>query len=339
MDADTFANADATPVEIPGVVTSAPLTGVESMFSHRPVMLDETLAGLTVRSDGLYLDATYGRGGHSAAIRQGLDTGRLWVLDQDPQAIADARDRFANDPNVTIVHANFGELSRIGEQHALNGRVSGLLMDLGVSSPQFDDGERGFSFSKDGPLDMRMNPDAGEPVSAWLARAAEDEIARVLYVYGEERASRRIARRIVASREQQPLLRTLQLAELIARALPGPRQRIHPATRSFQALRIFINRELEVLEQALQAARALLMPGGRLAVISFHSLEDRIVKQFVKSAADAGREDDLPPALRRVRDDAGPRLKAVARVFPSDAECADNPRARSAVLRIAERVA
>lgn len=293
------------------------------MTNHLPVMLDEALAGLAVRGDGFYVDCTFGRGGHSAAILERLGAeGRLHAFDQDPEAIAHARTRFADESRFTIHHANFAELGRVARDAGFAGRVDGLLMDLGVSSPQFDDAARGFSFSKDGPLDMRMNPQAGESAADWLARAEQDEIADVLWQYGDERNSRRIARRIVETRVAAPLTTTLQLATLIA-SVPGPRShRIHPATRSFQAIRIFINRELDVLREALAQAVSVLATGGRLVVISFHSLEDRIVKNFMRDLARA----DVPS------------VKLHRKQFPSDAECAANPRARSAVLRIVERL-
>jgi 16S rRNA (cytosine1402-N4)-methyltransferase len=303
-----------------GAATSAP----EPMFAHRPVMLDETLAGLAVRAGGAYVDGTFGRGGHSAAILEMLgDSGVLHALDQDPEACAHAAARFAGRPNFRIHHVNFSALEAVVADAGLRAAIDGVLLDLGVSSPQLDDAARGFSFAKDGPLDMRMNPQAGESAAAWIARARENEIADVLYQFGEERASRRIARRIVEARAEAPITSSLQLAEIIRRAMPGPRQKIHPATRSFQAIRIFVNRELEVLETVLAGAARVLAPGGRLAVISFHSLEDRIVKRFMRDAASDG---------------APLRLRKVARVFPSEAECEQNPRARSAVLRVAERV-
>lgn len=297
--------------------TDAPMT------AHRPVMLDEAVAGLAVRDDGIYVDGTFGRGGHSAQILAGLGAdGRLHGFDQDPEAVAHARERFAGDARFTIHHRNFVELQPVLQEAGIAGRVDGILLDLGVSSPQFDDAARGFSFSKDGPLDMRMNPLAGESAAQWLARAEDTEIADVLWQFGEERNSRRIARRIVETRTAAPLTTTLQLAALIA-SVPGPRShRIHPATRSFQALRIFINRELEVLERVLAQAVDVLAPGGRLAVISFHSLEDRIVKRYLRDLARC----DVP------------RLKLHGKQFPSREECETNPRARSAVLRIAERL-
>lgn len=291
--------------------------------SHKPVMLAEALAGLALRSDGFYLDCTFGRGGHSAAILQQLGPeGRVLALDQDPQAVAHARERFADEPRLSIRHCNFAELGRAVTDAVGSRGVDGVLMDLGVSSPQLDDAQRGFSFAKDGPLDMRMNPQSGESAAAWLARAREEDIADVLWQYGEERNSRRIAQRIVETRAVTPLTSTAQLAALIA-AVPGPRSRsIHPATRSFQAIRIYINRELDVLSQGLQQAVAALATGGRLVVISFHSLEDRIVKRFLRDAARAEH----------------PSLKLHGKQFPTREEQRENPRSRSAVLRIAEKL-
>lgn len=306
---------------------SLPLSSIrraaDPMFSHRPVMLDETLAGLDVRSGGIYVDGTYGRGGHSSAILQALgSSGMLHALDQDPEACAHAWKAHGARTNFRIHHRNFSELRALAEEAGIAGKIDGILLDIGVSSPQLDDAQRGFSFSNDGPLDMRMNPRTGLSAAEWLARAREEEIADVLWKYGEERNSRRIARRILESRAEQPLTGTAQLAALIA-TVPGPRSRhIHPATRSFQAIRIFINRELDVLEAALAQAVDVLAPGGRLAVISFHSLEDRIVKRYLRAQ---GQGD-------------APRLRVLKKQMPSDAECAENPRARSAMLRLAERL-
>jgi len=297
------------------------------MFPHRPVMLDNALAGLAVRPGGIdgaghqsrvYVDGTFGRGGHSAAILEVLGSrGHLHALDRDPEAGHHAWREFAGRSNFTFHARNFGAIATLANELGITGRIDGMLLDLGVSSPQLDNAARGFSFANDGPLDMRMDPNSGESAAAWLARAREAEIADVLYNFGEERNSRRIARRIVETRSETPIATTTQLAALIA-AVPGPRShKIHPATRSFQAIRIFINQELAELEAALQAMPLLLGPGGRLAVISFHSLEDRIVKRFIRDST----------------------LKAVSREFPSDDEIAANPRARSAVLRVAERPA
>lgn len=289
-------------------------------FQHVPVMREAVLAGLAVRTDGHYLDGTFGRGGHARAILDRLGAnGRLLLMDRDPQAIAHAQRAFGGDPRVAIRHANFAEMSEWGEARA---GLDGVLLDLGVSSPQLDDAARGFSFGKPGPLDMRMNPQAGESAAEWLARAGEAEIADVLWQYGEERNSRRIARRIVDTRVATPLTTTAQLADLIA-AVPGPRSRhIHPATRSFQAIRIHINRELDVLGEGLRQAVEVLAPGGRLVVIAFHSLEDRIVKRYLR---DAARSET-------------PTLKLHGKQFPGSEEAGANIRARSAVLRIAERL-
>lgn len=310
------------------------------MPAHRPVMLSQALAGLALRPGGFYVDATYGRGGHSAAILEFLHgSGSLHAFDQDPEAVAHARATQAQAANFHIHAANFAQLGVIAAAAGWAGQVDGVLFDLGVSSPQLDEAARGFSFLRDGPLDMRMNPQAGESAADWLARADEAEIAAVLWTLGEERHSRRIARAIVAERAITPLQTTTQLAELIARVMPGPRQKIHPATRSFQAIRLHINRELEVLKAALEQAAAVLAPGGRLAVISFHSLEDRIVKRFIRGAgapADAAR---LPPGWPYAAPESQQTsvFKAIAREFPDDEEIATNPRARSAVLRIAEK--
>lgn len=285
------------------------------MDSHRPVMLEEALAGLAVRPGGCYIDATFGRGGHAAAILEQLgDGGWLQGFDQDPEAVATARTRFGDAPNFGIRYARFDALGEWAVEIDRVGAVDGVLMDLGVSSPQLDNAARGFSFQHDGPLDMRMDPEHGEPVADWLSRASAEEIADVLYIYGEERASRRIARAIVAARVETPITTTGQLAEIVRRTM-GRRGRIHPATRSFQALRIFINDELGALEAGLARAAEVLAPGGRLVVISFHSLEDRIVKRFIRDAS---------------------QLKAVQRVLADEQHARDNPRARSAVLRVAE---
>lgn len=310
-----------------------PVFPTEPMPLHRPVMLDESLAGLALRSGGIYVDGTFGRGGHSSAIIERLGSqGSLHAMDRDPEAFAYAQEHFRGLAGFHMHRRNFAELGALAGELQLIGRIDGILLDLGVSSPQFDDAQRGFSFSNDGPLDMRMDPDSGEPAAAWINRAEPDEIADVLYRYGEERASRRIARRIVDARAEAPITGTAQLADIIARAMPGPRQKIHPATRSFQAIRIFINRELDVLAQALEAGREVLAPGGRLAVISFHSLEDRIVKRFFREPAEEQQPTPYAASAQR-------RLRHIGRWFPSEQECAANPRARSAVLRVAEKPA
>jgi 16S rRNA (cytosine1402-N4)-methyltransferase len=310
------------------------------MQLHRPVMLAESVAGLEVRPCGTYVDGTFGRGGHSAAILEALNgSGELHGLDRDPDAGTHAWREFAKSPNFHFHSANFGDLERVAKEAGLLGRVDGLLLDLGVSSPQLDNAARGFSFSHDGPLDMRMDPRVGESAAEWLSAANERDIANVLWRYGDERNSRRIARRIVETRETAPLKTTAQLAALIA-AVPGPRPKdIHPATRSFQAIRIHINGELDALERALAAAPAVLAPGGRLAVISFHSLEDRIVKRFMRDAANPPRPafDPTPYADPRLGG-VVPVLKTIGRYFPSDEESSSNPRSRSAVLRVAEKL-
>ena len=292
------------------------------------------MEGLRVAGNGRYLDGTFGRGGHARGVLEQLGPGgRLLLMDKDPEAIAVAESTFGTDPRVTIRRGSFADL---GTWDLAREGLDGVLLDLGVSSPQLDVAERGFSFAKDGPLDMRMDPDSGESAAQWLARADEREIADVLFTYGEERQSRRIARTIVQRRAAQPLERTAQLADLIASVMPRGDSKIHPATRSFQAIRIFINRELADLETGLDAAHACLKPGGRLAVISFHSLEDRIVKQFIARHAKA------PPTNRRMPVVAPfvPTLRAIGDATKADAEeLAANPRARSAVLRVAEKLA
>ena len=294
------------------------------------------MEGLRVREDGTYLDGTFGRGGHARGVLQALGSGgRLLVMDKDPDAIAVAEREFGTDPRVSIFRGSFAAL---GRWDAAAAGLDGVLFDLGVSSPQLDVAERGFSFGRDGPLDMRMDPDSGESAAEWLARASADEIADVLWTYGEERMSRRIARAIVERRAGTPLLRTGQLAELIASVMPRPkpgRHEIHPATRSFQAIRIHVNQELADLETGLAAAHDALRPGGRLAVISFHSLEDRIAKRFIAARA-------KPPAGNRRLPEAAPfvpSLREVGGAVRADAdELAANPRARSAVLRVAEKL-
>lgn len=300
---------------------------------HLPVMYRQVLDGLRVLGNGAYLDGTFGRGGHARGVLELLQArGRLLVMDKDPEAIAVAEREFGGDARVSIYRGSFADLAHWDETAA---GLDGVLLDLGVSSPQLDVAERGFSFGKDGPLDMRMDPDSGQSAAQWLASASEKEIADVLWTYGEERQSRKIARTIVARRSEQPLLRTAQLADLIASVMPRGDNKIHPATRSFQAIRIFINRELADLEAGLDAALARLKPGGRLAVISFHSLEDRIVKQFI------ARHSKAPPANRRMPIELAftPTLLAIGGAQKAlDEETASNPRARSAVLRVAEKL-
>jgi len=305
---------------------------------HRPVLLDEVLDALQVKQDGLYVDGTFGRGGHAAAVLERLGTqGRLLAFDKDPYALSYAADRFGNEPRLIMRGGSFGNLQSVVTELGWQGKVDGILLDLGVSSPQLDDASRGFSFLNDGPLDMRMDPQSGVSAADWLAGADAEQIADVLWRYGEERHSRRIARAVVAARAADPIRSTRQLAELIAAAVPGREGRKHPATRSFQAIRIFINRELQDLEAVLPQTVDVLTPGGRLAVISFHSLEDRLVKRFIR---DQQRGPQLPPDLPVMPQAFASRLRAVGKpVRASEQEVRSNPRARSAVLRVAERVA
>jgi 16S rRNA (cytosine1402-N4)-methyltransferase len=300
-------------------------------LQHIPVMRDAVLDGLGMRPDGRYLDGTFGRGGHARAMleRLGAD-GHLLLMDRDPEAIEHARREFGSDPRVAIRHANFSGMGEWDRARDLDG----VLLDLGVSSPQLDDAARGFSFQSDAPLDMRMDPTAGESAADFLARADEREIADALFRYGEERMSRRIARAIVARRVEAPIRTTRELAELVERTLGRRERNKHPATRTFQALRLQVNDELGSLERALPAAVEVLKPGGRLAVISFHSLEDRIVKQFIRGPQPVPVRRGLPQPVT-----APAPLRAIGRAQqPDDAEIARNPRARSAVLRIAEKI-
>ncbi len=298
--------------------------------THIPVLRDEALAGLALRAEGRYFDGTFGRGGHARAVLSHLNAhGRLLLMDRDADAIAEAQRAFANDPRVAIRQGNFADCGEWSEVRDLDG----ALLDLGVSSPQLDDPRRGFSFRHDAPLDMGMDPSAGESAADFLNTAEEGEIADVLWRCGEERMSRRIARAIVNARAQSPIASTRELAELVERAIGRRERNKHPATRTFQALRIHVNDELDSLKRGLRALTAALKPGGRLAVISFHSLEDRIVKNFIRGEVPATTRRGLP-----LPEATQSPLRAVGRAqFPSEKEIAANPRARSAVLRIAEK--
>jgi 16S rRNA (cytosine1402-N4)-methyltransferase len=305
--------------------------------AHETVLLAEAVDALAVRAGGIYVDATFGRGGHSRAILARLgEEGRLLVVDRDPQAIAAAQSLAAGDARVAVLHEGFAALPDELVRRGWQGRIDGLLLDLGVSSPQLDDAARGFSFMRDGPLDMRMNPLAGQSAAKFVATAEAGELEAVFRDLGEERHARRIARAIVRHREQGGRLdTTLQLAELVAACVPGREPGKHPATRVFQALRIHVNAELDQLRQLLDAVPAMLAAGGRLVVISFHSLEDRIVKHFIRGHQ---KGPELPRGLPVRGDFHQPLLVAVGKaMFPSDGEVARNPRARSAVLRVAER--
>jgi 16S rRNA (cytosine1402-N4)-methyltransferase len=306
-------------------------------LQHRPVLCQEVLEALAIAPAGVYLDCTFGRGGHSAALleRLGAD-GRVLAIDKDAEAVAQARQRFAGERRLDIEQGSFARLGKWVDMRGWQGKVDGVLMDLGVSSPQLDDAARGFSFRRDGDLDMRMDRSTGPSAAEWLATVGEADLARVLKDYGEERYARRIARALIAARAQQPITRTRQLAEIIAAAQPAREPGKDPATRSFQAMRIFINRELDDLDAALPQALAALKPGGRLAVISFHSLEDRIVKRFMRSEARGG---ELPPGLPLTESQIARRLRLIGKERrPTAEEVNANPRARSAVLRVAEKL-
>jgi 16S rRNA (cytosine1402-N4)-methyltransferase len=304
-------------------------------WQHHTVLLHEAIDALVTSPSGIYVDATFGRGGHSRLLLQRLaGDARVVALDRDPQAVAAAHAGATRieDPRFTIHHANFTALSQVLGSMAI-GAVDGLLLDLGVSSPQIDDPARGFSFRFDGPLDMRMDPTSGESAADFLARADERAISEVIRGYGEERFAVQIAKALVARRESgHPVRTTLELSQLVARAVRTREAGQDPATRTFQALRIFVNAELEALEQALSASLALLKPKGRLAVIAFHSLEDRIVKTFIARESKTEFDRRAPFAAPRPV-----RLNALARIKPSAAEVAANPRSRSAILRVAER--
>ena len=307
---------------------------------HRTVLLREAVAALAITPDGRYVDASFGRGGHSRAILAVLGpAGRLLGLDQDPQAVAAGEALAAQDGRFIIVKRRFGQLASEVTAQGWQGQVNGVLFDLGVSSPQLDQAERGFSFLHDGHMDMRMAPTQGQSAAQWLASASEAEIADVFHELGEERFARRMAKAVVVRRQQQPFERTADLAEVIKQANPAWEKGKHPATRAFQALRIKVNDELGELTAALDAAIDQLAVGGRLVVISFHSLEDRIVKRFMHRLA-KGEADNLPRDLPVRQAAFVPRLRLVGKPqFPGEAELADNPRARSAVMRVAEKLA
>lgn len=302
---------------------------------HQTVLLEEAVRALITNRDGTYVDCTYGRGGHSAAIAAALSSdGRLLVIDRDLAAVDHARQTFADDPRVIVQHGPFSRLKEFVEAHGLE-TLDGVLMDLGVSSPQIDQGERGFSFQQSGPLDMRMDQGSGETAEAWIASASEEDITRVLKQYGEERFARRIARNIVAARIEGPISTTDRLVEIVEMSIPRREKHKHPATRTFQAIRIQVNRELEELETCLTDVIELLKSGGRVVVISFHSLEDRLVKRFFRRLE---KGDDLPSRLPVRDDQLNRKVRILGKpVKPSAIEVADNRRARSSIMRIAEK--
>ncbi len=305
-------------------------------FNHQPVLLDEALVSLNIRPSGNYIDATFGRGGHSRAILQQLnESGRLIALDQDPEAVAFARQAFADEPRLTIEHCNFDQVATVVEEIGLSGKIDGVLMDLGVSSPQLDDAQRGFSFLRSGPLDMRMDTEQGVTAAQWLARVKLADLIIVLKKYGEEKFAKRIATAIIEIREQREITQTVDLAEIISNAIPVKEKHKHPATRSFQAIRIYVNQELHSVEQGLKEAVSVLAKGGRLSVISFHSLEDRIVKRFMR---DLSSRPKLPAGLPVMEADIEVPFRLIAKpVVAGKQELAVNPRARSARLRVLER--
>ncbi|ATF94156.1 16S rRNA (cytosine(1402)-N(4))-methyltransferase RsmH [Cedecea neteri] len=306
-------------------------------FKHTTVLLDEAVNGLNIRPDGIYIDGTFGRGGHSRLILSQLgEQGRLLAIDRDPQAIAAAA--AIDDPRFSIIHGPFSALADYVRERELDGKIDGILLDLGVSSPQLDDAERGFSFMRDGPLDMRMDPTRGQSAAQWLMTAEEADIAWVIKTFGEERFGKRIARAIVERNREEPMTRTKELAAVVSAAMPVKDKFKHPATRTFQAIRIWINSELDEIEKALNGSLEALAVGGRLSIISFHSLEDRIVKRFMREKSRGPQVPaGIPMTEMQLNKLGGRQLKALGKMMPGEEEVAENPRARSSVLRIAER--
>ena len=304
---------------------------------HKAVLLKEAVEALITNPDGLYIDGTFGRGGHAALILSQLsETGSLMAVDKDPKACEVAKKKFSKDARFEIKQASFADIRKLITEKQHEGTVSGVLLDLGVSSPQIDDPIRGFSFLRDGPLDMRMNPSCGISAAEWLSTAKENDIAQVLKDYGEERYSKRIARAIVAARADQPITRTGQLAAIVKEANPAWEKDKHPATRAFQGIRIFINQELKDLESVLPDILEIMAVGGRLVIISFHSLEDRIVKRFIR---DQEKGKTIPRGLPVMEKDIVRRLRSIGKIVkPSSLEIKGNVRARSAVMRIAEKL-
>lgn len=305
---------------------------------HQSVLLQESIDGLAIQADGVYVDGTFGRGGHSAAILQHLsEQGRLIAIDKDSEAVAHARERFGQDKRFQIIQGSFADLPQFARDAGVYGLINGILLDLGVSSPQLDDPERGFSFMQDGPLDMRMDPNQALDASVYVNQTSAEEMAAVFREYGEERFAGRIARAIVEARAQAPIVSTAVLAEIVKQANPKWEKHKHPATRVFQAIRIHINQELTDLRRILDAAIDCLAPGGRLSVISFHSLEDRIVKQFMRDKETGIR----PPAGLPIRHvDMQTCFRRVGKAIkPGEDEIRQNVRSRSAILRIGEKTA
>jgi 16S rRNA (cytosine1402-N4)-methyltransferase len=301
---------------------------------HQSVMFDESIKALDLIADGIYIDATFGRGGHSQGILDLLgDNAQLIAFDQDISAINYAKETFA-DPRLKLIHSPFAQMHTVIEDMGLTGKINGILMDLGVSSPQLDNAERGFSFNNEGPLDMRMNQTAGLSAAQWLAQAGEEEIANVIYQFGDEKKSRHIASRIKKFQLEQPLETTLQLANIVSEVVRGQKKK-HPATRTFQAIRIFINEELKQLTETLEQSKQMLACNGRLSIISFHSIEDRIVKRFIQKSS---RQKALPKGLP-IFDQALEKMpfKDLGKQFASKDEVTHNKRSRSAILRVAAK--
>lgn len=305
--------------------------------SHQTVLLEEAVEALVREPGGFYVDGTFGRGGHSERILQQLsESGRLLGIDKDTRAVASAQERFGDDPRFEMAQGSFAQLRDLVESRGVSGQVQGLLLDLGVSSPQLDEAERGFSFLHDGPLDMRMDQSRGESAAEWLARASEAEIVRVLKEYGEERFARRMARALLAERAEKPITRTAELAEIIKVANPAWEKGKHPATRAFQAIRIHVNDELSDLEAVLDQALEVLAPGGRLVVISFHSLEDRVVKRFIRRQE---KGQPLPAGLPIRDEQLNRRMRSCGKASrASEQEVGVNVRSRSAIMRVAEKL-
>jgi len=309
---------------------------MQETLAHVPVLLHECIQGLRIKADGIYVDCTFGRGGHSQVLLGQLtDKGRLFVLDQDPSAVAYAEGKFGNDSRVKILHETFANLQIVASDNELNTNVDGVFFDLGVSSPQLDEAGRGFSFSHDGPLDMRMNTSSGHSAAEWLAEISADELTTVLYDFGEERYARKIALKILHEQQHKAINTTKRLADIIKGCYPPGYKGVHPATRTFQAIRIAVNKELDALQKGLEAAFEMLNDGGRLVVISFHSLEDRLVKRFIRNT----KQEERLPVKMPVMPEFNNYLKPIGKlVRPSEQEINANPRARSARLRIAEKV-
>jgi len=304
------------------------------VFDHRPVLLSEVLTGLAIDPSGIYIDGTFGRGGHSRAILEKLNEhGKLFAIDQDPEAEKEAHK--IKNKNFYFIRDSFKNIKIIADKNNITHNINGILLDLGVSSPQLDDAKRGFSFQKDGPLDMRMDPDKGQSVAEFLETARQEKLADILKTYGEERYAKRIARAIVEAQKENPITRTLQLAEIVKKAHPAWERDKHPATRVFQALRIFINQELDVLHAVLPQCLEILKNNGRLAVVSFHSLEDRIVKQFIQEEI----HGDVILRQLPIKDrELKKSLRSIGRAIkPTEVEVKENPRSRSAILRIVEK--